>query len=1032
MTDLEIIKEIEKEIGINLESVEIKTWNSIGYELNQKGYVSGLGFHNCNLGNLETIFSFLKELKELTNLNLSGNNISDVSYLKELKGLTYLDLNDNNIEDVSYLKELKKLKNLNLSNNEKVKDFTSLIELKKIVNLDLSFNEQIKDFSFIKELNGLSNLNLSTNQIIDISFLKELNGLTNLDLSYNNLSDVLYLKELKGLTNLNLSSNNLSDVSYLKEFKGLINLDLSSNNLSDVSYLKELKGLTELNLSFNEICDVSFLKELKNLIFIDLFDNPLEIPPKEIAEQGINAIRNYFKQIKEQGEDYIYEAKLMIIGEPGVGKTTLANKIFDRNYFVPNMNKVTTRGINVRKDWIFRTKGNIDFKVNIWDFGGQYILNMLHQFFLTSDCLYVLMVDKRREHDSIDYWLNNINILGKNSPVIILFNEKDSISASSFIFYEKKYHELFPELDFICLDINLSDNKDYGFDILLKKIKEKLEGLMFTGKGVPTKWIYIRNELGKIRNKKYIYLKEYFNICHRFDIKSEKDCLLILNYLRKLGNILNFYEDPNLRNTIILDFNWVFNAIYAILLDKDVKNKSKNGTFSINDLSNIWNSIGLNFDEQNELLQLMLKDNFELCYKIPESKDEYIIPLLLPEIKPDYYWDNRNILRFRFQYPFMPNGIISRLIVRFHEFIENRLVWNKGVIFIRNGAKAQVIEQINNKEGIKIIDIQVSGNPNYRKELLLLIREEIRKIQKIAFPNLPYYEMVPCHCPECINVNEPLFFDYYVLEKLHFEKKYNSIQCLRSGDSLSISDLIDGIEIPDKKDNIGILDKITRKSDKIDDNDIFSINIPNVVNRSTNDTIDLINPNVIEPDIPDVFDIVFQDDNKADEKKRKSQNKTIKIFLASSNELESDRKDFREFIGLENDRLHNNGIYLKIIQWEYFVDAISESRLQDEYNKTIKNCDIFICLIFTKVGKFTNEEFDIAFGHFKKNKKPLIYTYFKNALVSITQIKKTEINTKFEFEEKLKSLEHYPTIYTNIDNLQNNFRRQLDKILSYL
>jgi hypothetical protein len=39
-------------------------------------------------------------------------------------------------------------------------------------------------------------------------------------------------------------------------------------------------------------------------------------------------------------------------------------------------------------------------------------------------------------------------------------------------------------------------------------------------------------------------------------------------------------------------------------------------------------------------------------------------------------------------------------------------------------------------------------------------------------------------------------------------------------------------------------------------------------------------------------------------------------------------------------------------------------------------------LFATKVGKYTAEEFKTAFGSFKKNHKPLIFTYFKIAQVS--------------------------------------------------
>jgi len=156
--------------------------------------------------------------------------------------------------------------------------------------------------------------------------------------------------------------------------------------------------------------------------------------------------------------------------------------------------------------------------------------------------------------------------------------------------------------------------------------------------------------------------------------------------------------------------------------------------------------------------------------------------------------------------------------------------------------------------------------------------------------------------------------------------------------------------------------------------------------------------------------------------------KTIRIFIASSSELKEDRDQFRLFISQENDRLHKKGLYLELVQWEYFLDAISDSRLQSEYNEAIKSCDIVVCLLFTKVGKYTAEEFDTAYQVFKDKGKPKIWTYFKNAQINTGSIT-DEINTLLAFKKKIGELGHFYTEYTNIDNLINKYRSQLDKFL---
>ncbi|HPE75553.1 MAG TPA: hypothetical protein PLC80_05670 [Draconibacterium sp.] len=158
---------------------------------------------------------------------------------------------------------------------------------------------------------------------------------------------------------------------------------------------------------------------------------------------------------------------------------------------------------------------------------------------------------------------------------------------------------------------------------------------------------------------------------------------------------------------------------------------------------------------------------------------------------------------------------------------------------------------------------------------------------------------------------------------------------------------------------------------------------------------------------------------------------TIKIFLASSIELEKDRDEFRIFISGQNDRLHKQGIYLEIVQWENFLDAISDTRLQDEYNKALRGCDIALCLFFTKVGKYTAEEFNTAYEIFKDTGRPKIWTYFKDAPVNTGSITE-EINTLILFKKKINELGHFHSVYTNIDNLINQFRNQLDKFLPEL
>jgi hypothetical protein len=95
---------------------------------------------------------------------------------------------------------------------------------------------------------------------------------------------------------------------------------------------------------------------------------------------------------------------------------------------------------------------------------------------------------------------------------------------------------------------------------------------------------------------------------------------------------------------------------------------------------------------------------------------------------------------------------------------------------------------------------------------------------------------------------------------------------------------------------------------------------------------------------------------------------------------------------------------------------MSKDGLQSEYNKAVKESDIFLMLFFTKVGKYTEEEFETAFNQFTEGNKPRIYTFFKEDYILTGDIDE-EINSLIKFKKKLLKLKHYTSTYTNIDNL---------------
>ncbi|MEA5532798.1 leucine-rich repeat domain-containing protein [Crocosphaera sp. XPORK-15E] len=204
---------------------------------------------------------------------------------------------------------------------EEIKRRIDEVKAKRLTKLDLSNEWDTPDEetlteipSEVFELEWLEKLDLSNNQINEISeTLTSLSDLYELYLSYNGIKEIP-----ETLTRL----SNLSQ------------LDLRYNGIKEIpETIGNLSNLSELYLSNNQIKEIpGTLSSLSKLSRLYLSNNPLETPPLEIAEQGIEAIREYFHERQEEGEDTLYEAKLIIVGEGETGKNTLMKKILNPAY----------------------------------------------------------------------------------------------------------------------------------------------------------------------------------------------------------------------------------------------------------------------------------------------------------------------------------------------------------------------------------------------------------------------------------------------------------------------------------------------------------------------------------------------------------------------------------------------------------------------------------------------------------------------------------------------------------------------------
>ena len=153
--------------------------------------------------------------------------------------------------------------------------------------------------------------------------------------------------------------------------------------------------------------------------------------------------------------------------------------------------------------------------------------------------------------------------------------------------------------------------------------------------------------------------------------------------------------------------------------------------------------------------------------------------------------------------------------------------------------------------------------------------------------------------------------------------------------------------------------------------------------------------------------------------------RTIKIFLASSEELENDRNAFGNLVRKLDKIYEKRGIRIELFEWEDYDAAYNDRRKQDEYNERVRASDMFLALFHTKAGKYTIEEFDVATEEFRRTgKTPKSYVYCRDL-----QPGDEESAELKEFKRRLfDEMGHYWSRYNNRDSMQLHFVMQLQLV----
>ncbi len=305
------------------------------------------------------------------------------------KGETHLDLSYMYITKLpEAIANLTQLISLNLRGNRLTKLPDSIGNLTQLESLNLGVNQLTELPESIGKLTQLESLKLSVNQ------------LTKLPESIGNLTQIEFL-DLSG-NRLNMLPESIGNLTQLKS------LILTGNRLTKLpESIGKLTNLDILWLDENDLTDLpTSLVILSDLRYLSIQRNPLNPDLAAAIAEGTRVFWQFLRQ-RAKEEVVLHEAKLVLVGEGGVGKSSLLGALRNEPWVE---NRYSTHGVEIKPVRLKDPSSGVELTLNSWDFGGQPVYRPTHQLFFSSPALYLVTWKPRQgpEQGFVNYWIKLI------------------------------------------------------------------------------------------------------------------------------------------------------------------------------------------------------------------------------------------------------------------------------------------------------------------------------------------------------------------------------------------------------------------------------------------------------------------------------------------------------------------------------------------------------------------------------------------------------------------------------------------------
>jgi internalin A len=666
--------------------------------------------------------------------------------------------------------------------------------------LDLSRREMMSLGPEIAQHTDLEILDLSGNYITSLpSEIGQLTNLRKLYLQGNRLTNLpVEIGQLVNLEKLHLDNNRLTrlpaqigDMSHLEE------LHLTGNLLNSLpGQIGQLDNLRLLVVYRNPLTQLprEIARPLRRGLSLRLADNPLQDPLFELAERGPEALAAYLESLDDAIA--LYEAKVLLVGEGNVGKTSLVASLLGTPFV---MNRDTTHGIEIRPIKFDHPSLHTKMTLRSWDFGGQEVYRVTHQFFFSRRSLYLMVWNARegQERNEVEGWLRRIRLrVGMDARAIVVATHGDERNP------ELDYPHLQRSLPGMLVGQYTVDNKTgLGIGALRAAIAAEAARLPQMGQLLNSRWVATRDEvLSHIDEQPQVSFDWFAAVGHRHGL-DDAEIRTLAGLLHDLGQIIYYGDDDGLRDVVVLRPEWLTKAIGYVL--EDGPTRIAQGVLDHTRLRQIWEDPshgGVSYPSRYHPYFLRLMEKFDVSYRLSDRDDGSLVAQLVPHERPVLPWEYGTPIRNETrrlslvcQLSEPAPGLIAWLTVRHHD-ASTGLHWRGGA-FLRHPIPAYASEALLELRTETRLTLEVRApSPDL---FFNVLRDGVEHMIRRRWPGLRYELYVPCpgrtESGVDISCDEVFRMDGLLGLRQRGDHRHTCLRCFTNHD---ISGLLTGFAIP--------------------------------------------------------------------------------------------------------------------------------------------------------------------------------------------------------------------------------------------